>query len=356
LSLKDIVSRAYSYWMDGTGPEAGLVISSRVRLARNLAEFPFPHLLSVEQAEQVIHAVNLALQHREVTQKIGKLELIRMGELTAVERNVLVEKHLISPDLLRDHQKKAVVLRDDEVISIMVNEEDHLRLQVLLPGLQLREAWRLAAEMDDLLERTLNYAFNERLGYLTACPTNVGTGLRASVMLHLPGLVLANQIESMVNAVAKLGLTARGLYGEGTEATGNLFQVSNQVTLGQAEEEMVANLTAVTGRLLAQERAARQALYRDRREVLEDRIWRSYGILKSARVLSSEETMRLLSDVRLGVDLRIIDGLNHRLINELMVMTRPAFLMKLAGREMPPHERDVFRARLVRDKLKQQGG
>lgn len=351
MALKEILNEARSRWMDGQGTDSDIVISSRIRVARNLTNLPFPHLLDQEQAERVIYAVKAAVEKRSLKEKIGVLELARMNELTPVERQILVEKHLISPDLLEDYQKKAVVLRDDEVISIMINEEDHLRIQCLLPGLQLKEAWELIDRLDDELEAALDYAFDERLGYLTACPTNVGTGLRASVMLHLPGLVLVKQIKNVLSAVAKLGLTVRGLYGEGTEASGNLFQVSNQVTLGLTEEDIITNLLSVTRQLIAQERSARAALLKESREQLEDRVGRAYGLLKHSRLMSSEEAMRLFSDLRLGIDMGLIKKIPSSLVNELIVLTRPAFLMKTLGKDLTPFERDVYRSQLIRKKL-----
>lgn len=351
MAFKQIISEAHSRWMDGQGAESDIVISSRIRVARNLKNMPFPHLLSQEQSEQVIYTVKEAIEKRLGKEKTGALELILMNALTPIERQILVEKHLISPDLLENYQKKAVALRDDEVISIMINEEDHLRSQCLLPGLQLKEAWELIELLDDELEETLDYAFDERLGYLTACPTNVGTGMRASVMLHLPGLVLVKQIKSVLSTVAKLGLTVRGLYGEGTEAAGNLFQVSNQVTLGQTEDDLITNLLSVARQLISQERSSRAALRKENRERLEDRIGRAYGLLKHSRIMSSEEAMQLLSDLRLGIDVGFIKNIPPNLINELIVLTRPAFLIKALGRDLNPFERDVYRAQLIRKRI-----
>jgi len=351
MPLKETVNNAHSRWMDADGPDADIVISSRVRVARNLAGMPFPHLLNADKSAEVIHAVRMAVENIEASDRIGNLELSGLSELSPVERQILVDKHLISPDLLNNFQSKAVVLRDDEVISIMVNEEDHLRIQCLLPGLQLKVAWELINRLDDGLEKTLDYAFSEKLGYLTSCPTNVGTGMRASVMLHLPGLKLTKQLSGVLSAIGKLGLTVRGLYGEGTEALGDLFQLSNQITLGQSEEEIINNLLSITSQILAQEQAARRAMYKDRREVIEDRVYRAYGILKNARILSSEEAMRLFSDLRLGMELKIISGIPVRLLNELMVKIRPAFLTKMAGQELSTYHRDVYRAELVRKEL-----
>ncbi|GBF35736.1 ATP:guanido phosphotransferase YacI [Desulfocucumis palustris] len=350
MSIKETVSAARSCWTTGDGAESDVVISSRVRVARNLAEFPFPHQLSDESAEQVIQAVSLAVNNT-ADQGIGILEMTGMGELTPVERQILVEKHLISPDLLENYKNKAVVLNNDESVSIMINEEDHLRLQCLLPGLQLHEAWHRLSSIDDVLEKTLDYAFDEKLGYLTACPTNVGTGIRASLMLHLPGLALVNQISGVLSTVSKLGFAVRGLYGEGTEATGNLFQISNQITLGQTEEDIIAGMVSVARQIIASERSARQALFKERREHMEDRVGRAWGILKHAGIVTSEEAMKLFSDLRLGRDLNIIDLIPPDLITELMIMTRPAFLLKMSGKDLSPFERDVQRAKLIREKL-----
>jgi len=337
--------------MEASGPEADVVVSSRVRVARNLNKSPFPHLLSESDARDIAHSVRLAIGNAEAGGGPRSLDLVELGELTPVERQILVEKHLISPDLLENFNRKAVVISQDEVISIMINEEDHLRLQCLLPGLQLKEAWDSINLLDDELEKTLEYAYDEELGYLTSCPTNVGTGLRASVMLHLPGLVLVNRIKDVLGSVSKLGLTVRGLYGEGTEASGDLFQVSNQITMGQTEEDIINALISVTGQIVNSERAAREALLRERREHIEDRVGRAYGLLTHARIMSSEEAVRLLSDLRLGVSLKLIDIIPANLITELMVMIRPAFLVKKAGKDISSFARDVVRATLIREKM-----
>lgn len=351
MAIKETVSNPYSKWLDASGPDSDVVISSRVRLARNIIGLPFPHLLGTEDAEKMVCAVQAAIGDNEIKQSLGQLELTRMTELSPTERQILMEKHLVSPDLLEQPEKKAVVLRDDETVSIMVNEEDHLRIQCLLPGLQLKECWEIANAVDDGLEQGLDYAFCEQRGYLTSCPTNVGSGLRASVMLHLPALVMTQQINSVLTTLSKLGLTVRGLYGEGTQATGNLFQVSNQVTLGLIEEEIIDNLQMVAAQLANQERAARKALHKEQRHQIEDRVWRAYGLLSHARLMTSIDAMALLSDLRLGVDLGIISIVPPGLIMELMIMTRPAFLNKLNGKEINPHQRDIYRAKLIRERL-----
>jgi len=351
MTIKDTIEREYNKWLDDSGPESDIVISTRIRLARNIAGVKFPYLLEKEGLANILHRVGLALEDKQFKKALGNIELTPLEELKPNERQILVEKHLISPSLLERIENRAVGLSEDEVISIMVNEEDHLRIQCLFPGLQLEEAWRLASQVDDLLEKTLDIAFCEERGYLTACPTNVGTGLRASVMMHLPALVLTNQINRVVAAVTQVGLTVRGLYGEGTEATGDLFQVSNQITLGQTEEEVISKLKAVTMQIINQERASREAIRRDSPEALRDRVWRAYGILRHAKSISSQEAMTLLSDVKLGVDLKFISHVDTRVINELMVLMGPAYLQKTAGRELSPGERDLLRAELINKRL-----
>jgi protein arginine kinase len=351
MSVSDFLKNATSKWMRDDGPESDIVISTRIRVARNLGEYPFPLLATDSQAEAIIEDVRRAIQH-PAFRKLGNFELLRCKNLTELERNVLVEKHLISPNLAEEVRHGAVVLRDDEAISIMINEEDHIRLQCIVPGLEISSAWQMANHLDDALEQTLNYAFDEKRGYLTACPTNVGTGIRASVMMHLPGLVITNQIHRILQAISQVGLVVRGIYGEGSEAVGNLFQISNQLTLGQSEPEILGNLQVVAKQIIEHERQARRQLMRENREQLEDRICRSYGILSYARRIDSKETMQRLSDVRLGIDLGIIKGVSSRILKELMVMTRPAFLQKYAGQELTSGERDWRRASMIRERLR----
>lgn len=340
-----------SKWMEGSGPHADIVISSRIRLARNLKGTRFPQSLNQRQLQEVAGKVKQVVFSPYVQNNLGRLTFINLRELTPLERQILVEKHLISPQLAQDSEGRACVLNNDEAISIMVNEEDHLRIQCLLPALQLFETWRLANTVDDCLEQELDFAFDERLGYLTSCPTNVGTGLRASVMLHLPGLVLTNQVNDVLSALSKVGLTVRGLYGEGSQALGNLFQVSNQITLGQPEEEILSNLSTVCKKLIEQELAARDYLQKESPLQLSDRVGRSFGILTNAQIMSSKEALGLLSDVRLGINLRLIKGIDERILNQLLVQIQPAILQKFYGREMSPQERDVKRAELIRNKL-----
>lgn len=351
MQLEEILRDTSTRWLQNTGPASDIVISSRVRLARNLAEMPFPTRLSQEKGEEVLKRVEEG--SRAVGEGLGEpLSFFRLKELSPLERQVLVEKHLISPQHARDADLAAVVLKRDESVSIMVNEEDHLRIQCLFPGLQLEEALELGNRVDDLLEQKIDYAFDADHGYLTTCPTNTGTGLRASVMMHLPGLVMTNQAAPVFNTLSKVGVTVRGLYGEGSQAIGNLFQVSNQLTLGQSEEEILENLQAISRQLIDRERSAREWVLSEMRTHLEDRVGRAYGILTNARVITSNEAMALLSDLRLGIDLNILSHVEPKLFNGLIVLTRPAYLQYWSGAELAPEDRDLRRALLIRERIK----
>jgi protein arginine kinase len=233
----------------------------------------------------------------------------------------------------------------------MINEEDHIRIQAILPGFQIKNAWDMANEVDDKIESNVEYAFDEKWGYLTCCPTNVGTGLRASIMIHLPALSITGNINKILHTVTQIGMTIRGLYGEGTEFVGNIFQISNQITLGRSEEELIDNLTAVTTQIIDKEREARNMLLSSNKIQLEDKIWRSLGIMKSARLMKSQECIKLLSDIRLGIDMHIIESMPIGLLNEIMIETQPASLQKYAGSELGQLERDVLRAEIVRKKI-----
>jgi protein arginine kinase len=259
-----------------------------------------------------------------------------------------MEKHLISPQHAAEPVGRALMLRQDELFSVMVNEEDHLRIQCLFSGLQLDQAWVGITGLDDALEARLDYAYDVRRGYLTACPTNVGSGMRASLMLHLPVLVMAGLANGLFATTTKVGMAVRGLYGEGTEALGNLFQLSNQITLGQSEEEIITNLVGVARQIIEQERRARGVFLRDMKDQVVDRVFRSYGVLSNARILPSEEAIRRWSDVRLGADLGIIGQIDAPSLNRLIISTRPAFVQNAVGRVLTPFERDVERASLVR--------
>lgn len=343
-----LVAKPGSRWTDA-GPNGDVVLSSRIRLARNVEGLPFPHRMNDAQAEQLVKQVEQGVKEINLMGLSGKVDLYRLGDISALERQVLVDKHLISPQQAQNG--KAVAISADEAISVMVNEEDHLRIQVLAPGLQLHQAWRTASSVDDALEQKLNYAFHPQRGYLTACPTNVGTGLRASVMMHLPGLVLTQQAGRLFHNLAQIGLVVRGLYGEGTEAAGHIFQISNQTSLGKAEEEIIEQLDGVVTKVIDAERQARQHLHSEMRIQIEDRVSRAYGLLSTARIITSEEAMKLLSDVRLGISLGLFPKLNTQMMNELMVAMQPAFLQKAEGRELNALDRDIRRAAMIRQRF-----
>ncbi|HVB10305.1 MAG TPA: protein arginine kinase [Bacillota bacterium] len=334
-------------WITAEGPAGDIALSTRLRLARNLKGEWFPLRQDQEAADRVIQHVGDALP------KDGAYRVVRMSELTAVGRQVLVEEHLISP-LLALRAAGAVALRADAGISIMINEEDHLRIQALLSGLQCPEAWKIADGVDDALGASLEYAFSEEWGYLAASPANVGTGLRCSVMMHLPGLVLAGQAAQLFANLAQMGVVVRGLHGEGSAAVGNLFQISNQVSLGLAEEEIAQSLQAIGRQIVDRERSAREWLYSNRRPLIEDRAARAYGLLTNARLMPSGEAAGLLSDLRLGIDLKVLPHLDPALFNELLVRTRPACLQREpAVGEAEATARDALRATLIRQRIKE---
>lgn len=343
-----------SKWTEGKGENADIVISTRVRLARNLDNYPFPHLLSKEKQEEVIKMVSKVLEQEEVEARIGKLEAVAINSLSPLERWVLVEKHLISPQLAQESKQSAVIVSQDESVSIMINEEDHLRIQCLLPALQLDAAYQSANFIDDVLEEKLDFAFSEEKGYYTVCPTNIGTGLRVSLMLHLPALVMTKQADKVLSALSQLGLAVRGIYGEGSGSSGNLFQISNQVTLGKSEEEILSNISSVIQQVIEQEKMARDYLLQEVPEQLQDQIGRAYGILSYAELISSKEAMEHLSMLRLGIDLQLIKNLDAKIFNELIVMIQAAFLQYQQGKELTPQMRDMARAKVIHDKVRQQ--
>jgi protein arginine kinase len=305
---------------------------------------------SIRAAAEQIEAKQIGINEED------KLFFVRLRDLPPLDRQILLEKHLISKEHADGQANRALLLNTAGSLSIMINEEDHLRIQALVPGLQLEKAWELADKIDDLLEGELEYAFHEDKGYLTACPTNVGTGLRASVMLHLPGLALTNQAPKIFSALGQLGLAVRGLYGEGTEATGHIYQISNQITLGQKEIETIQNMSTVTGQIIEKEEETRKIIVKEMSLQIKDRVGRAYGILKNAAVLSSQEALNLLSDLRLGIDQGIIEiGIGCGELNELMVASQPGFLQKFAGAPMEALERDAARAKYFQEKLDKRG-
>lgn len=338
-----------SEWLKGTGPSSNIVMSSRTRLARNIDKTPFSNWANKKQLADILETVkNAALS----TNFLKNALYFQLKDLSEVDRMFLVERHLMSPEHAKDVEYKGLIVDSKEIISIMINEEDHLRIQVMQSGLNLRECWRIIDEIDTELSSKLPFAYSARWGYLTACPTNTGTGLRGSVMIHMPALMFAGQIGRVLQAIAKLGLNIRGLYGEGTEAMGNIFQISNQVSMGITEDDIVDNIERIVNQVISREDATRKAILAKNKEALVDRISRAYGTLKSAHIITSNETVGLLSAIRLGVDLGIVKHLDRRMVNELFILTQPAHLQKLEGKPLNSNDRDIKRADLIREKLK----
>jgi protein arginine kinase len=350
MTKRKFVKQALSQWMNGEGADSDVVISSRVRIARNIRSLPFPMMANPAQSLSAMEQL-LGVAESGRLNGLGKIEVIRLSDITELDKLVLVEKHLISPNLANESRNGALILSPNEDISIMVNEEDHLRIQCLCSGFQVREAWDWASKIDDIFEEQVDYAFDEKHGYLTSCPTNVGTGIRASIMMHLPALVMTGQINRILSAVTQVGLTVRGLYGEGSEATGNLFQVSNQITLGQSEQEIIENLFQVARQMIEHEKSARSKLLTESRPRVEDRVRRSFGVLTQAIIMDTKEASQRLSDIRLGVHLGLLPGVNAQTLNELLVSTQPGFLQQTFGEVLSPEQRDMTRAELIRSRL-----
>ncbi|MBZ4663779.1 MAG: protein arginine kinase [Caloramator sp.] len=337
-------------WFFSKSSDEGIVLTSRIRLARNIDGIPFPHLLDKENAKKVVDDVTSAiLESNSVIS--NDFEVINLSDISLNEKMSMVEKHLISKDLINRSDISAVMINRDKNVSIMINEEDHIRLQVIYPGFKLKEAYELASKIDDLIEQRVNYAYDTKLGYLTSCPTNVGTGLRASVMLHLPALTITKNINNIINTINQVGLTIRGLYGEGSNALGNVYQISNQITLGLSEDEIINNLIAVTKKIVEKEKKAREMLLEKQSVELEDELYRSLGILKFARSISTQESLELISKVRMGVEMGIIKDVKVDSLNELFVNVQPATLQLLENRDLNPRDRDIVRAKLIREKL-----
>jgi protein arginine kinase len=342
----DELTRTSGEWLRGAGPESDIVMCSRIRLARNLNDFPFINRASrSEKAEIEAHARAAIVAANE------NLTYFELNPRSKLDLQFLVERQLISRELAGADYPRGVAIGPHENISIMVNEEDHLRIQAMHSGLSLHDVWERINALDDQLEERLSYAFSPQLGYLTACPTNVGTGIRVGVMLHLPALVQTKQIDKVFRALQKINLAVRGLYGEGTQASGDFYQISNQQTLGKSELELIRNLTEVVPQIIEYERTARTKLVNERRQHLHDQVSRAYGVLKTAHTISSEETMLLLSSVRMGINLGLIDDLEIPTVNELFIHTQPAHLQKIQGSPLEVDERNIARASYLRSRL-----
>src|ERR1051325_10181107 len=336
-------------WLRGEGPHHQIVISSRVRLARNLKQRAFPGWAKKAERTSILELIKPRVEELpEMQDSFSEL----LQDLSALEKQVLVERHLISREHAAKGAGSAVIINRRQTLSIMINEEDHLRMQSIRSGLQLKSAFKLVDKVDSTLESKLDFAYDSKLGYLTACPTNVGTGMRASAMLHLPGLVLSEMINQVIQAVNKIGLAVRGLYGEGTEAMGNLFQISNQTTLGEKEEEIVSRLTKVIETIISKEHDARQVLIQKRSNTLSDQVGRAYGVLTYAHAMTSKEALNLLSVMKLGVDLGAFPEERRLPIDELFIETQPAHLQKTSQQKLNAEERDFLRAQIIRGRLK----
>ena len=336
-------------WIAGNN-DNNLVISSRIRLARNIKGIAFPNRLDENQSKEVVKKVEDAFYNFSNNEELFKT--IYMWDKDKISREEYLEKHLVSHKLLMNSNKSAFIVDKDETISIMINEEDHLRMQCITAGLNFSEATEMAAKLDDLLEENLDFAFNEKFGYITACPTNIGTGLRASAMIHLPALSMNEEINGVFKALTQLGMTLRGLYGEGSQALGNFYQISNQVTLGIQEEEIINNLTAVVNKIINQENLSRENILNKYRYELEDKLFRSLGLLKSAVLINHKECLINLSNVRMGVEMGIIKDVELKTLNSLLVATQPASIQKSVGNGLSERERDLKRAEIIKQILK----
>ena len=349
-----ILNKPFAGWTEAADDSDNIVISTRLRLARNLQKEKFPQYLNGDEAKNVALKIKEAIYRYEQSPlNQDKFNYYDLSVLNNAQRQVLFEKHFISKNLVKKNFGREVVINDSQNLAIMINEEDHLRMQCILPGLQLEAGWEKISQLDDALNYHLNFAFDENLGYLTACPSNVGTGLRASVMLHLPALKMTNKLDILFQQLAKFGMTVRGVYGEGSKSYGSMYQISNQVTIGYSEEEIIQRLHKVVTEFIDQEKRARHYLMENNYKSILDYIWRSYGILSNARMLTAQECMEQLSVMRLGVSLGILKNIKIKDLNQLMVHCQPAFLVMENGADMQAEDRDWVRAEIVRKYLQE---
>jgi protein arginine kinase len=344
------MARKPAVWLSGEGSSSQVVLSSRARLARNIANSPFPARADTDKRESILSFVKTAVGK---SAELSRGTIVDCNQLDELDRSFLVERHLVSLEFTQCRDFSALLIGEEEDVSVMVNEEDHLRIQALASGLDIRKAFQLASRADDELSKSLEFAFDPTFGYLTSCPTNTGTGMRASVLVHLPGLALTREIEKVIAEISKVGLVVRGFYGEGSDVLGNLFQVSNQKTLGRSEDEIMDDLEGVTKGIIEREENVRKRMFNEAKDQIEDKIWRAYGILKHARALTSEEVLNMLSAIRLGIGTGVVDQVSLSQVNEILALTQPAHLQKYFERRMETGERDRVRAELVRSKLEQ---
>jgi len=347
IRLNSLVNR-YAKWLDGSGNESEIIISCRVRLARNLQKFPFPDRATDQDLKEIVHRIEDI--YGNVTDLKDSL-YIDINEISDIDRLFLMERRLISHDLVRRNLPAGLIIGKDELISIMINEEDHLRIQSIQSGLEITKAWQSICRIDDELAENLDFAFSEEFGYLTACPTNTGTGMRVSIFIHLPALAMNSELDKIIQEKIPGEITIRGFYGEGSDALGNIFQISNQHTLGRTEQSIIDRLYLVAETFIDMEKKAREKLLNQQRVILEDKIYRSIGILKYAKMISSMEVVNLLSSLRIGIDLEISEPVARKALNELMVLVQPAHLQKYYNRIIESNQRDILRAQLLKKKL-----
>jgi protein arginine kinase len=344
MRFEDMIKQPAS-WLLASGEENEIVLSSRVRLARNIESHRFTHRAKAEELKSILDETLAAATQTNIFHDNA---YFAMGEVASINRQFFVERHLVSTEFLASSSNRGLIVNDSEDVCLMINEEDHLRLQAFSSGFDLNEAFTKVDRLDNELSPRVNVAFSERLGFLTACPTNLGTGLRASVMMHLPGLVHSKEINKLLENLRKLHHSIRGLYGEGTDVMGNFFQISNSATLGNQEDVILNNLKDVVTKLIGFERQARDMLFQKAQSLLEDKVWRAYGLLRYARSVNTKEAFSLISAVRLGVGMGIIQDLTMQKLNELLIYVQPAHLQISAGKMMNQNERDAARAEYIR--------
>ncbi|UCD63688.1 MAG: protein arginine kinase [Candidatus Zixiibacteriota bacterium] len=343
------MAKSTAAWLSGEGSESLVVLSSRVRLARNIAGCKFPESADDDTRKRITNYFDSCLAR---SKQLSAGSYYKAVDIDEVDQSFLIERHLISPAFPNGGSHRGLFIDADARVSIMVNEEDHLRIQALSSGMAPKDSYELALKYESEISRYLEFSYDPDFGFLTACPTNAGTGMRASVLIHLPGLVLTRDIDKVVSYITRSGLVVRGFYGEGSDVLGNLFQISNQNTLGVTEDEILGQIEHITREIIEKEASARKRLMDEAADMIEDKIWRAYGILKNARVLTSDEVMNLLSALRLGHAMKIIEFLNIALINEMLLLSQPAHLQKYYGQEMDSNKRDFVRAQMVREKLR----
>lgn len=336
-------------WYTECGKDGDVVLSSRVRLARNIKGIPFPARADEKQQEEVIEKCKKTLLDKKSPYH-KEMYYIDLGSMEDYEKQAIAERHLISPQMLETDKKRGLLLSNDNAISIMLNEEDHIRIQAMAPGFDIDQCFTEANKVDDLLAEHMPIAFDEQYGYLTCCPTNVGTGMRASVMLHLPAMTMSGTLNSIANSLSQLGITIRGIYGEGSKALGNIYQISNQLTLGETEEDIIDKFKQIVTDVVSKERELRQRIYAAEKYSFEDKLLRSFGVLKYAVAMSSDEAMKRLSDLRFSIYLGLVKDVSLETVNQLTYDVMPANIVQKYNIH-DANERDLKRAEIIKEAL-----